>query len=436
MVQAINPDRAGRETVGILVGGGPAPGINGVIAAATIEAIERGKRVIGIFDGFKWLARGDSEHARELTIDDVSRIHFQGGSILRTSRENPTKDKQKMANVLMALHKLGVNCLVTIGGDDTAFSASQVAKNALGAIRVVHVPKTIDNDLPLPGLTPTFGYETARTVGAEIIRNLMEDARTTGRWYFVIAMGRHAGHLALGMSKAAGATLCVIPEEFKQPRVTLAEICDVLEGAIIKRRATGRPHGVAVLAEGLGSMLTDEDLAELGRRNLASVERDEHGHMRLSEVNLGKAIRDEVERRFAARKRKLTIVEKVIGYEVRCAAPVPFDCEYTRDLGYAAIRFLAGGGSAAMVSIQGGKMVPMFFKDIMDERGKTRVRFVDTSTESYQVAREYMIRLGADDFRNADWISRLAESGGYTEQEFVRKFGRFAQDEVSGCVQS
>ncbi|MBI5393985.1 MAG: 6-phosphofructokinase [Verrucomicrobia bacterium] len=427
MIRAVNPDARRQETIAILVGGGPAPGINGVIAAATLEAIEEGRRVLGIYDGFKWLARGDVGHVKELTIEDVSRIHFEGGSILRTARENPTKDPQKMANVLSALRELRVNCLVTIGGDDTAFSASQVAKNANGAIRVVHVPKTIDNDLPLPGLTPTFGYETARSVGAEIIRNLMEDARTTGRWYFVVAMGRHAGHLALGMSKAAGATLCIIPEEFKQPKVTLAEICDVIEGSIIKRRATDRPHGVAVMAEGLASKLTDEDLAQLARKNLASVDRDDHGHMRLSEVNLGKAIRDEVERRFTARKIKLTTVEKVIGYEVRCAPPVPFDCEYTRDLGYAAVKFLAGGGSAAMASIQGGKMVPMYFKDMMDEQGKTKVRFVDTTTESYQVAREYMIRLGPEDFRNDVWVARLAGSGGYTPEEFMRKFGRFAQ---------
>jgi len=427
MFKSINLDVAPRETVGLLVGGGPAPGINGVIAAATIEAIEQGKRVLGIFDGFKWLARGDTAHVKELTIEEVSRIHFQGGSILRTSRENPTESPQKMANVLSALQKLNVHWLVTIGGDDTAFSASQVVAKAAGAIRVVHVPKTIDNDLPLPGLTPTFGYETARTMGAEILRNLMEDARTTSRWYFVTAMGRHTGHLALGMSKAAGATLCIIPEEFHQPKVTLAEICDVLEGAIIKRRAMERSHGVAVLAEGLSSKLVDEDLAELGRRNLASVELDEHGHMRLSEVNLGKAVSDEVERRFSARKIKLTIVEKVIGYEVRCAAPVPFDCEYTRDLGYAAMRFLAGGGSAAMISMQGGKMVPMFFKDMMDEHGRTKVRFVDTSTESYQVAREYMIRLGPEDFRDDKWVAQLAANGGYTKEEFLEKFGRFAQ---------
>lgn len=423
----MNSESKRMAVIGILVGGGPAPGINGVIAAATIEAINEGQRVIGILDGFKWLARGETEHVTPLAIEDVSRIHFQGGSILRTSRENPTKDPKKMANVLAALQKLGIHCLITIGGDDTAFSASQVERHAAGAIRVVHVPKTIDNDLPLPESMPTFGYETARSVGAEIIHNLMEDARTTARWYFVVSMGRHAGHLALGMGKAAGATLVIIPEEFKQQQITLADICDVLEGAIIKRRAMGRPDGVAVIAEGLASKLAAADLKELEQKKLATLEYDEFGNPRLSEVNLSKAVRDEIVSRFAAHRIKLTIVEKVIGYELRSAPPVPFDCEYTRDLGYAAIRFLSSGGTGAMVSVQGGKIVPLPFADIMDEHGKTRVRFVDTATESYAVARKYMIRLGSDDFRDAAWVAKLAEYGGYTPAEFHERFSRLAE---------
>lgn len=415
------------ETLGIIVGGGPAPGINGVIAAATIEAINQGKKVVGFYDGFKWLARGDTDHTVELKTDIVSRIHFQGGSILRTSRENPTQDPKKMANVLAGLKKLGVNWLVTIGGDDTAYSSSQVEKQAGGAIRVVHVPKTIDNDLPLPGSMPTFGYETARTVGAEIVHNLMEDARTSGQWFYVISMGRHSGHLALGIGKAAGATTTIIPEEFPATKVTLAEVCDVLEGSIIKRYAQGRPDGVAVIAEGVASKLTDADLRALEKQNLASLEHDEHNNLKLSEVDFGRAIKEEIKRRLAGSQIKLKAVDKKIGYEVRCAPPVPFDCEYTRDLGYAAIRFLCNGGSGAMVSIQNGKMVPMYFPDIMDARGKTRVRMVDTSTEYYAVACNYMIRLERDDFADKKKLALLAETGGYTPAEFVKKFSRHAR---------
>ncbi|MBD3307513.1 6-phosphofructokinase, partial [candidate division KSB3 bacterium] len=172
-----------QKTLAIVVGGGPAPGINGVISSATIAAINHDLRVLGIYDGFQWLAKGDISHVKPLTIQDVSRIHFDGGSVLRTSRENPTKDPQKMERVVHALLELGVNYLVTIGGDDTAYTSKQIEIHAKGKIRVGHVPKTIDNDLPLPNYAYTFGYQTARHLGAKIIQNLMEDAETANRWY-------------------------------------------------------------------------------------------------------------------------------------------------------------------------------------------------------------------------------------------------------------
>jgi 6-phosphofructokinase 1 len=249
----------------IVVGGGPAPGINGVIAAATIEAINNGYEVLGILNGYKWLSEGDTSHVQPLTIDDVSRIHFQGGSILRTARTNPTKSPEMMANVLQALEKLDVRYLVSIGGDDTCFTASQLAEAAKGKLCTTHVPKTIDNDLPLPGNLPTFGYQTARYVGTRIVESLMEDAKTTGfRWYLVVAMGRTAGHLALGIGKSAGATLTIIPEEFQGRDVTLKEVCDILEGSMIKRLSVGKDFGVAVLAEGLATRISEEELAEYG----------------------------------------------------------------------------------------------------------------------------------------------------------------------------
>ena len=207
----------GRDRVGIVVGGGPAPGINGAIGAVTLEAGNRGHQVVGIYDGFSNLMAGITDRIKVLNHDDVSRIHFDGGSILNTSRANPTKKTEDMEQVVAVLKMLQVGYLVTIGGDDTMYAASQVAKCSAGRIRVCHVPKTIDNDLPLPGETPTFGFETARQHGFEIVHNLMEDSRTTHRWYFVVVMGRTAGHLALGVGKAAGATLSVIPEEFPVP---------------------------------------------------------------------------------------------------------------------------------------------------------------------------------------------------------------------------
>ena len=164
-----------RPRLAILVGGGPAPGINSVISSVTIEARKAGLDVIGIYDGFEHLVSGDDAYVRPLQIEDVSRIHSQGGSILRTSRTNPARSAEALAKVVQTLQKLKVSYLVSIGGDDTAFAAASVAQSSNGVVRVAHVPKTIDNDLPLPSNMPTFGYESARTVGTEIVVTLMED---------------------------------------------------------------------------------------------------------------------------------------------------------------------------------------------------------------------------------------------------------------------
>ena len=150
-------------------------------------------------------------------IDAVSRIHFRGGSHLGIARANPTKDPALLDKTIDSLLRLNVSQLVTIGGDDTAFSAMKLEERAAGRIRVVHVPKTIDNDLDLPPHVDTFGFQSARHYGVDIVKNLMVDAKTTSRWYFVIAMGRKAGHLALGIGKAAGATTTLITEEFTAP---------------------------------------------------------------------------------------------------------------------------------------------------------------------------------------------------------------------------
>ncbi|MDT7893274.1 MAG: diphosphate--fructose-6-phosphate 1-phosphotransferase [Armatimonadota bacterium] len=414
------------ERLGILVGGGPAPGINSVISAVTIEAINSGLEVIGIYDGFEHLMKGRTDMVRQLTIPDVSRIHFDGGSILRTSRANPTRTPEDLQNTVKALRELGIRYLVTIGGDDTAFSASEVVKAAGGTIRVAHVPKTIDNDLPLPGGMPTFGFETARHVGTELVRNLMEDSRTTNRWYFVVAMGRKAGHLALGIGKAAGATITVIGEEFPKERITLAEVCDVLEGAILKRRVLGRKDGVAVIAEGIGEKLDPEELAKIPG---VEVERDPHGHIRLGEIPLATILKREIQRRFKERGEKMTIVDVTLGYELRCAPPIPFDIDYTRTLGYGAVRFLLSEPKddkvkeGGMVCLVGGRLEILPFDELRDPvTGRTKVRLVDINSEHYKVAREYMIRLEREDLENPEMLAKLAAAAKMTPEEFKKKF--------------
>lgn len=414
-----------KKTLAILVGGGPAPGINGVIRSVTIEAINSGLNVVGIYDGFEYLSKGDSSHTTELRIEDVSRIHYTGGSILHTSRVNPAKSKEMLEATIKALTQLSVDYLVTIGGDDTATSASKIDMLASGQIQVAHVPKTIDNDLPLPGNMPTFGYQTARDFGFHIVQSLMVDAATTRRWYYVVTMGRKAGHLALGIGKAAGATLTIIGEEFRDKTVSFETICDILEASIIKRMAQGSNYGIAVLAEGI---ITRIDQEELRNHPYVNLEKDLHGHIRLSEIDIGRITKDEVRRRLRERGLNVTIVNKDIGYELRCASPIPYDCEYTQDLGYAAVRYLLNGHSGAIVTVDKGQLIPIKFKDIINANGRINTREVDVDSDSYQVARKYMIRLEKSDFDELKTVARYALIGNMKTEEFIEKFRYLTND--------
>lgn len=406
------------KKIGILVGGGPAPGINSVISAATIRCELEGIEVIGLRDGFEWIMHGNIDHIMPLTIDNVSRIHFRGGSFIGISRANPTKDPQHLENTVISLLRLNVTQLITIGGDDTAFSAMKLEEKAGGRIRVVHVPKTIDNDLDLPPWVDTFGFQTARHYGVEIIKNLMVDADTTSRWYFVIAMGRKAGHLALGIGKAAGATLTLIPEEYEGQQIRLRSVVDTLAGAIIKRLSYGRRDGVAVIAEGLVLDMAPQDLASAG-----DVERDAHGNVRIAEVNIGEILKAQVSARLRQFGIKSTVVAKNIGYELRCADPIPMDMEYTRDLGYCAAKYLLSGGNAVMISMQGGHFVPVPFNEMLDAKtGRAKIRLVDIRSARYAIARRYMIRLRRDDFEDPHELAKFAATVGMTIPEFRSEF--------------
>jgi len=416
--------RTPHPRLAILVGGGPAPGINGVICAATLRALQEGVEVLGLPHGYSEIMQGKLGQVRALTDADVRGIHAQGGVLIGTARANPTKQAAQLDRVVQSLAELGVGQLVTIGGDDTAFSAMKVAERAGGRLRVVHVPKTIDNDLALPDHVDTFGFQTARHVGAGLVRSLIADAQASGRWYFVVAMGRKSGSLTLGIAKAAGASIAVIPEEFRDGRSSLDRIADVLVGAIVKRRAQGGRDGVAVLAEGLAEIIPQDELHRLG-----ALERDEHDHIRLGEIDLGKGLRRIVEERLRGFGIGTSVVSKDIGYELRCADPVCADIEYTRDLGYCAVQYLLEGGSDAMVSIQEGRFVPIPFAALLDPvTGRTRVRTVPIASLQYAVARRYMTRLQRSDFQGPA-LAALAGAAGLDAEAFRARFAYVVEDE-------
>lgn len=421
------------QRLAVLVGGGPAPGINSALSAAVIEAAKNGVEVIGIYDGFEHLIKGRTDMVRRLGITDVSRIHFHGGSIIRTSRANPTRSQADLQRAVDTLAALRVGYLITIGGEDTASAAARVSEHGGGAIRVAHIPKTIDNDLPLPGNAPTFGFETARHLGTQWALNLMEESRTTNRWCLVVVMGRKAGHLALGVGKAAGATVTIIPEEFSANEISLDDLCLVLEGAILKRRALGHQDGLAVIAEGVAARMNPAQLAKIPG---VEVGYDSYGNIRLEKIPLASILEREIVRRFAERAESLSIVAVTLGYELRCAAPIPFDIDYTRTLGYGAVRFLLQKdlqediGPGGLVCLDNGRLRVLRFRDLQDpDTGRIHTRMVDIASEHYMVAREYMIRLRRHDLEDERLLAQLAAAARMEPEGVVRRFGRIAESD-------
>jgi 6-phosphofructokinase 1 len=409
--------------IGIIVGGGPAPGTNGAIAAAAIEAINHGIEPIGIHDGFEWLAQRYTDEQHELTIEEVSRIHLDGGVLLGTSRTDITRSDEALGNTIAALEKLGIEALITIGGDDLIASSIAVERETHGRIKVVQIPKSIDNDLWMPAPIETLGFETARHHGVKLVANLMEDARTTGRWYIGVTMGRPTGHLTLGIGKAASSTCTLISEEFGNDSVTLNSIADILEGSIIKRRALGRSYGVALLSESISEHFSDQEVTEL-----QTVDRDAQGNIRVAEIDLGRKVKSLVQSRLDARGVKITLVDKTIGYELRCAPPIPLEAEYGRDLGYAAVTCLREGGSGVLITIQAGEFRPIPLNAVVDpSTGRGRQRFVDIQSEDYAVARDYMVRLEPRDFEDPEWIGQLATAAGLDVEAFQGNFGHLAR---------
>jgi len=269
---------------------------------------------------------------------------------------------------------------------------------------------------------PTFGFETAREHATSVVERIQEDCRTTSRWFFLIVMGRKAGYLALGAGKSAGAPITVIPEEFPAGTIRLEDVVRTLEGAIVKRLAAGRPDGVAVIAEGVAERLDADDLEMLNE-----VPRDEHGHIRLAEVPLGRVLREAVRDALAARGVKLAFGDKDVGYELRCGYPSAFDRDYTRDLGVGAVDALLAGRSAVLVTRRSEKIELVPFADLMDAKtGRTRVRDVDVESDWYRAARALQQRVERADLDDPGRLEAIARAAKLSPEEARERYAPVA----------
>jgi len=379
-------EESSRMNFGIVVSGGPAPGINSVISASVIEATNRGYKVKGLVNGFRDLTLGEQGAVVNLTTDMVTTIYNKGGSILGTSRFNPLKDEKLLGQFLAGLEAHQIDKLIVIGGEGSAYLSlklSQLHRN----LSVVHVPKTIDNDLVLPNNHPSFGFETALHAGSQIVEILREDAKTCRRWFVATTMGRKAGFLALGMGLAAGATSALIPEEFAGVGPSPEDLASIVFSSIRKRLSMGKNYGVILLAEGILDCINVERSSAL-----QGCVRDDMGRIRYSQIELGDVIIPPLKQMLKDANLDVHIVTKNIGYELRCCNPISFDVEYTKFLGYGAVQHVLAGNNGIMVTRDFDKLGFIPLESMARSDGVIKSRGVDLSSDLYRVARSFMIR--------------------------------------------
>ncbi len=361
-----------KESIAILCGGGPAPGINSVISSVSMVFLKSGYRVIGLHDGYKGLFDRNRETV-DVDFAFADDIHKMGGSALRMSRHKP-KDNEFTTDFFK---ENNVKLLVTIGGDDTASTANRISKflrNNNVNIQNIHVPKTIDNDLPLPDQIPTFGYQSAKQEGVRIAQTVYEDARTSGNWFVISAMGREAGHLAFGIGAASHFPMIVIPEMFNKTEVTFDKITKLLISAIIKRKILGVEYGVSIVSEGVFHFMSDEEIINSG----INFTYDDHGHPELGNVSKAHIYNILLQQKLKELGIKVKSRPVELGYELRCVAPVAYDLMYCGLLGYGVKKLFDEGRTSCMVTASpDGKIAPLYLEDVEDEHGKIKPRLVD-----------------------------------------------------------
>jgi 6-phosphofructokinase 1 len=387
-----------KQSIALLCGGGPAPGINSVISSVAKAFLYGGYRVLGIHEGYKGLF-SDNPDFVEIDFNLADDIHKRGGSALIMSRFKP-KDSEFNTNFFV---KHNVKLLVTIGGDDTASTANRISKYLSEnnvPIQNIHVPKTIDNDLPLPGDTPTFGYQSAKQEGVRIAQTIYEDARTSGNWFVVSAMGREAGHLAFGIGASSHFPMIIIPEMFNKVPVTFDRIIKLIISAIVKRKILGIGYGLAIVSEGVFHFMTDE---EITNSNI-NFTYDEHGHPELGNVSKAHIFNILLQKKLKEMGISVKSRPVELGYELRCVQPTAYDLLYCALLGYGVKQLFDQGCTGCMVTADytKGTIKPLYLEDVSDENGKIVPRLVDIEGEKQKLIFQHgMQYIGPADYEAA-----------------------------------
>jgi ATP-dependent phosphofructokinase / diphosphate-dependent phosphofructokinase len=396
MNKNIKPDSM-KDAVAILCAGGPAPGINTVISSVTKIFLQNGYQVLGLNGGYRSLFAAEPAFDY-LDFEYADQIYSRGGSALKMSRYKP-KDEEFKTDFF---RRNNVKILVTIGGDDTASTANRLAKYLAEQkmdVKNIHVPKTIDNDLPLPEGTPTFGYHSAKEEGVRIASTIYEDARTSGNWFVVSAMGREAGHLAFGIGTACHFPMIIIPEMFNKTKITFDKITNLVIYSMVKRRLLGIDYGVAIISEGVFHFMSDEEIIATG----INFTYDDHGHPELGNVSKSHIFNMLVQQKLKTLRISVKSRPNEMGYELRCCRPIAYDLNYATRLGLGVYKLFKKGHTGCMVTIdRTGEISPLLLKDVEDEKGKVKPRLVNINAEKVQlIYRNNLHFLTAADYRGA-----------------------------------
>ena len=371
-----------KNTVAILCSGGPAAGINSVISSIAKSFLNEGWRVVGLNEGTKTIFSGKPKII-EFDFELADYIYDRGGSILTMSRYKP-KDSEFSTEFFI---KNNVKLLVTIGGDDTASTANRITKYLKSQkvdIQNIHVPKTIDNDLPLPDRLPTFGYETAKNEGSRIAQTIYEDARSSGNWFVIAVMGREAGHLAFGIGTACHYPMVIIPEMFKGKKITFDKIIHMMISSILKRKMYGMDHGAIIISEGVFHFMSDSEIANCG----INFTFDEHGHPELGIVSKSHIFNVLLQKKLKEIGLDVKSRPVELGYETRACNPIAFDMNYCTMLGMGVKKLYDEGHTGCIVVAKAnGEISPLHLKDIEDPKtGKIKTRLVDVNAADYKLA--------------------------------------------------
>ncbi|TVZ57332.1 6-phosphofructokinase 1 [Lutibacter sp. Hel_I_33_5] len=385
-----------KKSIAIICGGGPAPGINTVISTIAKTFLKDDYNVIGVHHGYQGLL-SDNPELKFFDFQHADRIFSRGGSTLIMSRFKP-KDSDFKSQFF---EKNNVKLLVTIGGDDTASTANRLTKYLKTqelSVSHIHVPKTIDNDLPLPDRNPTFGFHTAKDEGVRIGNTVYEDARTSENWFVMSTMGRSAGHLAFGIASACHFQMMIIPEMFNKAEITFDKIIKLVVSSIVKSKIKGVEYGVALISEGVFHFMDEKEILSSD----INFTYDEHGHPELGNVSKSHIFNYLLQKKLKEIGLKVKTRPVELGYELRCCNPIAFDLTLCTLLGIGVKKLYDNGITGCIVSANSrGDITPLYLKDFEDEKGKIPPRLVDINSDMVQLFLNNLFYIQEKDFTEA-----------------------------------